>query len=311
MSDHNIEKSFLYLILLSILLHMGAFGLFSLLPREPLKPEETTMVDLQDLPEPPPPVKREPKPKPKPKPEPIPETKPLPKPVPVPLPRAQMLPPDLARAAARKEAAPKAENKTERIAESKRAPNVQGKTETKPQAVRSPGKTDSVFSTPEKGGKETRRGEGLLKPQKGEKVELAKLFPDAKKLESLQESYRKKYRDIEEGDTRMIDTQDPLVAVYTNRLLVAANNSLALESTKRVITDTGVVGALMVTVNRDGTIEDVKMIESTKSAALDDIAISSVYKAGYIGPVPKKWPHEKLRVVWIFVPGQPGMPHRR
>ena len=310
MSDKYVEKNFLYLLTLSLLCHLAAYLVIASLPQQQVpKPQEMTMVDLMDLPVPPPPVKPKPE---APKPRPIPKAapKPVPKPVPLAQPKQHMLPPDVALPSAAKEAAPKAEHKTERIVE-KSAPNVRDKAETKPQAARSPGKADSVFRSPEKGGSEAQRGEGLLKPHAGEKIELAKLFPSAKNMAALEESYRKKYRDAEQGDTRMIDTRDPLVAVYTKRLLDAANNSLDMESSKRALYERGAVGVLMVTVKRDGSIEEVSMLESTRSKALDDLVISSIYKAGYIGPVPKKWPHEKLRLIWIYIPVQPTVPLAR
>jgi periplasmic protein TonB len=55
MTDKNVEKTFLYLIALSVLFHVAVFGLLVLLlPEKPKTAQEPTMVDLTDLPEPPP-----------------------------------------------------------------------------------------------------------------------------------------------------------------------------------------------------------------------------------------------------------------
>ena len=52
MSDKYIEKTFLYLLAISVLLHLAAFALFHFLPEEKktFKPEPY-MVELRDLPE--------------------------------------------------------------------------------------------------------------------------------------------------------------------------------------------------------------------------------------------------------------------
>ena len=118
-------------------------------------------------------------------------------------------------------------------------------------------------------------------------------------MESSEENYRKKYRDAEQGDTRMIDTDDPLIGVFSHRLLVAAQNSVDLEASKRDVIGAG-VGVMMVTVNRDGTIEDIKILESSRNRTIDEFFVTAVKKAGYVGPLPKKWPHEKFRVIWVF-----------
>ena len=282
MSDKNIEKSFLYLILLSILFHVAAYSLLSLIPPDPQRlPKETTMVELKDLPDPPPAVR------------------PKPKSTPVPMVRTPMLPPEKALPQARKEAAPKAEDKIDRISHGKKNLDLPRKADPIPPVAKSPGKTEAISRASENERTEIRRGEGLLKPRTGEKIELSRLFPSARNMESSEENYRKKYRDAEQGDTRMIDTDDPLIGVFSHRLLVAAQNSVDLEASKRDVIGAG-VGVMMVTVNRDGTIEDIKILESSRNRTIDEFFVTAVKKAGYVGPLPKKWPHEKFRVIWVF-----------
>ena len=288
MSHKYIEKSFLYLILLSVLLHLAAFGVVSLIPPDPQSiPKEFTVVDLKDIPEPPPAVKQEPKPLPKPQPTPVPapKSKQLPRPLQIPFLANPKLPPEKPAPPAAKEAP-------------KKAPDLPGKTEPNQQAAKSPGQAESV----------AKRGEGFLKPRIEEKNELAKFFPSARKMGSFEDEYRKKYRGAEQGDTRLMDTDDPLVAVYTSRLLIAANDSLHIEDRKRTIRHKG-VGALLVTINRQGTIENVRILESTKNGALDELAVSSIMKTGYVGPLPKKWPHEKLNLIWLIYSREERLPH--
>ena len=299
MPDKYLEKTFLYLTLLSALLHAAAYGLISLIPAQPQTVEKVTMVELQDLPEPPsPPPPAPPKPKPEPEPRKMVEVQPRPVPVPVPAAKLPRLPAELALPQPPKKGDPNEKASPEPSAEKKTAPQA-GKNDSDRQDSRSVGKADSVFRTPEKGGQESARG--------AKKIELAKLFPSAKKMSNLEEGYREKYRGSEQGDTRMMDTTDPLVAVFSHRILVAANTSVAIESAKRVVRGKNAIGVVMVTINRDGSIDAVQMIESTRDAFIDQLFIDSIYKTGYVGPLPKKWPHEKLKLIWIAVSRAPVM----
>lgn len=302
MPDKHLEKTFLYLTLLSALLHAAAYGLISLIPAQPQTVEKVTMVELQDLPEPPPPpAPPEPKPKPEPKPEPAPpqRVEVQPKPVPVPLAKLPRLPADLASPPPPQKVDPSEKESPKPSAEKNAAPQA-GRSDTNRPESR-PGKADSVFRTSEKGGQESARG--------AKKIELAKLFPSAKKMSNLEEDYREKYRDSEQGDTRMMDTTDPLIAVFSRRLLDAANTSLAIQSRYRPLNAKDAIGVLRVTINREGTVEKVEMMDSTKSAPLDQLFIDSIYKTGFVGPLPKKWPHEKLNLIWIGISRAPAMAH--
>ena len=287
MSDKHLEKTLLYLTLLSALLHAAAYGLISLIPAQPQTVEKVTMVELQDLPEPPPPPAP---PEPKPKPE--------PKPVPVPLAKLPRLPADLAFPPPPQKGAPSEKQSPKPSAEKNTAPQARSDSN-RPESR--PGKADSVFRTSEKGGQESASG--------AKKIELAKLFPSAKKMSNLEENYREKYRGIEQGDTRMMDTNDPLVAVFSRRLLDAANTSLAIQSRYRPLNAKDAIGVLRVTINREGTVEKVEMMDSTKSAPLDQLFIDSIYKTGFVGPLPKNWPHEKLNLIWIGISRAPAMAH--
>jgi periplasmic protein TonB len=88
MLKKRLEKPFLFLLGLSVLLHLGMYQLARLLPFEkPKTPPEPTVVDLTDLPTPPPKPAAKPKPEPKPVEPPKPKLEPpkappLPKPQP-------------------------------------------------------------------------------------------------------------------------------------------------------------------------------------------------------------------------------------
>lgn len=50
-SDSSIEKSFLYLLIISLLLHVGVFALLLYLPQAKEPPKEPVFIDLQQMPE--------------------------------------------------------------------------------------------------------------------------------------------------------------------------------------------------------------------------------------------------------------------
>src|SRR5512141_3156575 len=63
MSDRYIEKAFLYLVVLSLLLHVAVFAVIAFLPQEKVAiKQEPYMVELEDLPPPLGPPAREEKP---------------------------------------------------------------------------------------------------------------------------------------------------------------------------------------------------------------------------------------------------------
>lgn len=305
MSDRHIEKSFLYLLALSLLLHLGIYQIVALLPPEqPGWEQKATMVDLTDLPKPPPPIAAKPLPKPKPLPEPKPpEPKPMAKPQllkPVPIPpvaRIPLLPPEKAVPKGAHEAAPKGDRDRDQIVRS--APNLPGKGDKAEEAARSPGDSASPLRIPEKGGKDAARGEGVFRPQQGDRGELAKLFPSARSLEQIEEGYRKKYLDAERGDTRLMDTKDPVIGVFSRRYVQALSerlNSLERHDRKGVGTT-----ILRITVDREGSVIDIRLLYSSGNLALDELAIKASRTVGYVGPLPKKWPHEVYNMIASFI----------
>lgn len=305
MSDKSIEKTLLYLIVLSIALHVAVYTGISLIPPEPQKiPKDPTMVELRDLPE-----LLEP-------------SKPGLKGqgtggtgtgkkhgrgfgVQTEKHTTRFLPPDKQLPQAHKEAAPKAENKTERIVTSKNAPTLPGRPEP-PKPGRSLGKQEQILHPTEKGGKEAARGEGLLQPQRGDQHELAKLFPSARKLANLEESYRKKYLDAEQGDTRLMDTDDPTVGGFTRRLKSQVISRLNTLTPRSIWLDRGRT-ILLITITREGSIDKIETIESTGNHVLDELAITSVRTSGYVGPLPRSWQHDKLSLIYSFTIHQGGM----
>jgi periplasmic protein TonB len=295
MSDKHIEKTFPYLVLLSTLFHVAVFSVFSLIPPEPRRiPEETTMVELNNLPDPPT-AKPESEPKPKPEPKLKSEAKPRQQPVPLPRPLATPKPTPVQVAKVPLSLPPKGA----RVTPSKSVPDQVAKTEPNPQTSRSPVKIDSAFHAAESGGKEAVRSEGLFKPHQGTRDGLAKLFPSARNMGKMEESFREKYQDAEHGDTRLMDTNDPVIGVFTHRYYVATLQQLrAIDQ----YTHKGLGRTILnVTFKRDGTISNIKILYSSGNKALDELAIKASRTASYVGPLPKGWNYEEYNIVLPFV----------
>jgi periplasmic protein TonB len=323
MPEKYLEKPFLFLLCISLLFHLLVGTGIYLMPTEKMKHVEpqATMVDLKDLPAPSQPAKtakpvpkpkERPKPKPKPKPEPMRKVQPLPvKPLPVPAPRRVVpiprvpliheerppLPPRVKPPKMARETPLPTKPSPGATAKGDSSKSVSAKSDSNLQPSATAGKPDSVLKA-EKGGKDVPRGGGLLKRQKGDKVELAKLFPGAKRMESIEERYRNKYRNLEGGDTRMIDTNDPLIGTYSHRLYLAAQDSYSFHTQGY---RGGGIGVVQVTIARDGSVEEVKILEPSNRPALDDLLMKSIQKMSYVGPLPEKWPYDKYRVIWTYI----------
>jgi len=286
MSDRFLEKKLLYLLALSLLLHVAVFVAVSRLQTEkPQVKHEPLMVDLNAIPDLSPPSVQKPHEVPPPPHTKVPRTKTAPAPAPPLADGVDRVPPP-------RHAPP-------------HPPQPGGATTLVPGAP-APVSPEGVRPATE-GTAQGTQGDDIFRPRSKERIELSKLFPTGKSMASLEERYRKKYEGAEQGDTRMIDTDDPTIAVFSHRLLVAANDSLRVLSRRTASHGAG-VGVLKVTINRDGSVENVKMVESTRSATLDNLALSAVRETGYVGPLPRKWPHEKLNLIWIFVSQQVPQP---
>ncbi|GFO58102.1 hypothetical protein GMST_04270 [Geomonas silvestris] len=285
MSDRNIEKSLLYLVLLSVLLHVAVFWAVSKLPKEPPHPEEATIVDLKDIPDlplPPPPAAQPAPPKavPPARREPRPAERPRIAPVPS-LPRtAQQAP------------AP---------SESKKALPSRGIPAQPKADLGIPARPTGREEAPrrESAGREPSRGEGLFKPQRGRSEELARLYPSTRGIQRIEENFRKKYEDAEQGDTRLMDTDDPNIGTFTRRFAIALRDRL--NSIDRYERKGVGMTVLTIRIGRDGMVESTRILYTSGNAKLDELATKAANSASYVGPLPRKWDHETLNLICSFV----------
>jgi periplasmic protein TonB len=276
MSDKYVEKIFLYLLLVSLLVHAGLIALIILLPEEKQqKPESPYMVELRDLPLPPeppaPPVVRKKgaeRPSPA-KPEPSPETRTVAPPQP---PEAPLMP---------------LPERTVKSPDTTRQPEVSRQPETGPKAPAAKAEPEERFV--------------IRKKETG--PDLAKLFPSGRGMAAIEDSFRKKYGVKVGGDTLFLDQGDDILGSFSRRFLEAVRGRWQVNGRQLIMNNDTGYGLLLITINRSGMVEEVRVVESSGNGRVDAEIIRTVKTAGYVGPLPKKWPYEKVQGYYIYSAG--------
>lgn len=281
MSNNHLEKKLLWLALLSLLLHILFYSLFEALPTAPKKPaDEPLMVDLQDLPE-------------------------------LKAPPLQGKTPRFADQAHRveKEAAPRGDSGLERFLPPPAA-RVLPRLSPPLQAQSVPQQT-RVLPRPalaEKGDVPVRlpaqpsapAGADLFKPKSRPRTDIAQLFPNAGKMAQMEDSYREKFEsDVEEGDTRFLNTDDLMFGSFLHRFETLVYGVWRYpEEAVRL----GVEGVtpVRITFNRKGEVEDVKILESSGSKILDDEVLRTLKMVGTSGTFPRSYKQEHFHLIAFF-----------
>jgi periplasmic protein TonB len=267
MSDRYIEKAFLYLLALSVLIHVAVFAVILLTPeKKPVAKQEPVMIDLQDLP-----------------------------PVSPSLPRADK---EVQRKAEERrrvprEIAPKGERERDRIAAQPR----------QPVPAQPPGRERGVSRPTERGEvplKEAPRSEDLFKPKAQPTQDLTRLMPSATKMARLEENYRKKYGpEVAEGETRFLNTDDIMFGSFLRRFESAIYGvwRYPAEAARQGIEG---VTPVRITFNRRGEIEKVEILESSGSRILDDEVLRTLRLVGPIGGFPRGYDKDQFNLIAFF-----------
>jgi protein TonB len=268
MSDRYIEKVFICLLLISLLLHAGIIALIVFFPEKPKHAvPQPYMVELRDLPLPQQPPRVTPT-----RPKEEAERKIAPPPVkqvapPVPAP---LMPPPSATAPTPAEA----------------AKGVKGA---------EPRKRTAPSQLP--------AGESLVRPKPEKGPGIVKLFPSGQSLASIEDGYRRKYEDEVGGSKVFLDENNDILGSYSRRFLEALRGNWQLVGRKMLSnTDIG-YGLLLITISRDGTVTDVQVVESSGGKKVDSGIIQAVRTMSYVGPLPKNWPHDRLQGYYIYSAG--------
>ena len=281
MSDKYVEKTFLYLLVLSVLLHLGIFGLILLIPPEKEKQsQEPTMVDLTELPElpkAPPAPKREPK-------------------------RLAEKPQRVT-----KEMAPKGTQETEKLPQ-RQAHALQPSRPSAPHpaAPAAPSVPLAPNRAPQPSEAPISRGEGLFKPKAAAPSDRSNLFPSSGKLARLEESYRKKYgSEVEEGDTKFLNTDDIQFGSFLRRFETAVYGVWHYPEAALARGIEGVT-PVKITFTRSGEIAKVTLLESSGSRILDDEVMRTLKALGPIGSFPKGFTGKEFNLIAFFQYGIGG-----
>lgn len=273
MSDRYIEKNFLYLLALSLLFHLAVYLLITIIPPEqPKNAPEPTMVDLTDLPDLTPP-----------QPQPQQQEKPQPK-------------TEVKRHAEKKqrvvrEMAPKARDEVDRM-----LPRMKPL----PQSSRPVQVPAPRLAVPQPAQEPVPPGQGIFKPKTPQITDRSKLFPSATKMARLEESYREKYRsEVEEGDTRFLNTDDILFGSFLRRLETAIYGVWHYPQAALM---RGIEGTtpVRITFNRKGEIVRVDMLDSSGSKILDDEVLRTLNALGPVGSFPKGYTGDTFKLIAFF-----------
>ena len=127
---------------------------------------------------------------------------------------------------------------------------------------------------------------------------LTQISPQA--MAQIESDWRQKYRkDIERGDTVWMDTQQDLLISFMRRF---RNNIYVVwnyPESARIRNQQGSC-LLRITVDRDGNVTDVKLMESSGFRVLDDEAMRAVRQGATYGPLPRAYPNEYLHIMALF-----------
>lgn len=127
-----------------------------------------------------------------------------------------------------------------------------------------------------------------------------KLFPSPQRLAQLEESFRKKYSsDVEEGDTRFLDTDDLLFSGFLRRFETAVYGVWRYPNEAAKLGIEGIT-PVRITFNKKGEIEEVKLLQSSGSKLLDDEVMRALRSVGIVGPLPRTYNKEQFHLIAFF-----------
>jgi protein TonB len=267
MSDSTIEKSFLYLLVLSLLLHAGAGALLYYLPQARPQQKEPVFIDLQQVPD----LKAPEQPRQQ-------ETK-----------RHSER-----RVSVPQETAPHGRDAIDNaVPPQVRRPPPSQQVRPREPAETPPRETqvipDSSISS-------------LLKPKStGTQLPLQpQLFPSTRRLAKLEESYRRKFEDeIAEGETRFLNSDDIQFGSFLRRFETAVYGVWRYPQEAAMKGIEGIT-PVRISFNRRGEITGVRVLESSGAKVLDDEVLRTLKLIGPVGGFPKGYDKEEFHLIGFF-----------
>ncbi|BCS55262.1 TonB C-terminal domain-containing protein [Geobacter sp. SVR] len=277
-SDRYVEKSFLYLLVLSLLLHLGALALLLYLPQSGKQlAKEPVFIDLQTVPE----LKRQEPPR-------QPETPRLPER------RAPVSPKTSPPVAGLRNRTPEPDRELPRrpVQPSQPAPR-ESQPEKRPNAPSTGERRESQIPPGSS-------ASSLLKPRQSAKPQgTPQLFPSAGRIAKLEQEYRRTFEgNGAEGESRLLNTSDPGLVSFFKRLENAVYGVWRIPPGGETLTGEVVV---MATFNsRTGEIVAIKSIEGSGHRVLDDEVFRVLHTIGPVGPLPKGYDKPEHDLFMIF-----------
>ncbi|MBC7962702.1 MAG: energy transducer TonB [Steroidobacteraceae bacterium] len=274
MSDSYIEKSFLFMLVASLLLHLCVFAALYYWPQEPPEPpKEPVFIDLQQMPE----IKQPSLPR---------QQKTRRQAEKLVQVEREMAP----RGAAQKDSQP---------------PQIQTKPQAKPQQEQSEAAAVKPSLPLPTDSKRTRVAPGsstasLLKPKSQTPQQQPQLFPGANRLSKREESYRQKFEnDIAEGDTRFLNSDDIQFGSFLRRFEGAV---YGVWRYPQEAAQNGIEGItpVRITFNRSGEIVNVQQLESSGARILDEEVLRTLRAIGPVGGFPKGYDKEEFHLIAFF-----------
>ena len=272
MSDKYVEKTFLYLLIFSLLFHAGVFILLLYLQQQAPPPKEPVFVDLQQIPEAK--ITREPA-------------------------QQEVRRQSDRRRRVERESAPRGFDNSDM---GKRPPvaavrPLPGAAPDAGQAPRPGPSTLQEIPTQEGGSVSS-----LLKPrsESGRLRGQPKLYPGAGGMARLEENYRRKFeKDIAEGDTKFLNSDDIQFGSFLRRF---ENSVYGVWRYPQEAVRNGVEGVTPVKIsfNRRGEVVHVELLESSGAKILDDEVLRTLKSIGPVGNFPRGYDREEFHLIAFF-----------
>ena len=273
MPDRYIEKAFLYVLCISLLVHLGIFAGFYYFPQSPPEPpKEPVFIDLQQMPEP----EQPPEPRQQ-------ETKR----------RSEQ------RLRVPKESAPRGDAQRDVQAIKKQSAPASERQASPAAKTSGPSQTAPGQPPVTPGSSAT----SLLKPKERTaqlQPSAAQLFPGASRLAKLEESYRQKFEnDIADGDTRFLNSDDIVFGSFLRRFEGAVYGvwRYPQEAAMRGIEG---ITPVRITFNRRGEITNIQQLESSGARILDEEVLRTLRAIGPVGGFPRGYDKDEFHLIAFF-----------
>ena len=276
MSDRYIEKIFIYLLVISVALHVGVVALLYYLPHEQQPPpKEPVFIDLQPVPEPKPQVTPRQQ-----------ETKRFSE-------QRQRVP---------KEMAPRGNAPRDSFGPMPRPaakPQPREAERQAPPARPSPAAPSKRQEAPLTPGSSVA---SLLRPKSPSAPQIARpqLFPGAQRLAKLEEGYRRKFEnDVAEGDTRFLNSDDIQFGSFLRRFETAVYGVWRYPQEAALKGIEGIT-PVRITFNRRGEIVKIELLETSGARILDDEVMRTLNAIGPVGGFPRGYDKEEFHLIAFF-----------